>query len=416
MNKINVSTLVRYLKNKLDSDNNLNNIYVCGELSNFKRHSSGHLYFTLKDERSAINCVMFSSKANTLKFEPKSGDKVVANASASIFETTGQLQLYVNSLKLDGLGDLYQQYEELKNKLAKEGYFDEDHKISIGTNYPERIAVLVGDNSAALSDIKIQFNRRWPLCNVDIYPVLVQGNDAPKDIIENLKKVDSLDYDAIILARGGGSFEDLFAFNDEELVKTIYNLKTFIVTGIGHEQDFTLSDFVADLRAPTPTATVELITPNIDDVIQIIDGQSEEIIYLLKQKVEFINEEIDDLINNKYLLNPNLLIEKVELKINNYLSNLTNFALILKNYLINIVNLKKELKDKLIYLFNQKETLIEHKTKLINAYSYSNTLRRGYSVVYKNNELITSKKKLKKDDEINIEMYDGKIIASVKEA
>ena len=139
-------------------------------------------------------------------------------------------------------------------------------------------------------------------------------------------------------------------------------------------------------------------------------------LFKLQQKAELINEEINDLINNKYLLNPNLLIEKVELKINNYLSNLTNFALILKNYLINIVNLKKELKDKLIYLFNQKETLIEHKTKLINAYSYSNTLRRGYSVVYKNKELITSKKKIKKDDEINIEMYDGKIIASVKEA
>lgn len=416
MNKINVSTLVRYLKNKLDSDNNLNNIYVCGELSNFKRHSSGHLYFTLKDEKSAINCVMFSSKANTLKFEPKSGDKVVAYASASIFETTGQLQLYVNSLKLDGLGDLYQQYEELKNKLAKEGYFSEEHKIAISTDYPERIAVLVGDNSAALSDIKIQFNRRWPLCKVDIYPVLVQGNDAPKDIIENLIKVDELNYDAIILARGGGSFEDLFAFNDEELVKTIYHLKTFIISGIGHEQDFTLSDFVADLRAPTPTATVELITPNIDDVIQVVDVKSEQIIYLFNQRIDNITADLNNLINNKYFLNPGLLIEKVELKINNYLSNLNNFSLLLKNYLIKIANLKKELKDKLKYLINKKETLIEHNNKLLNAYSYSNTLKRGYSVVYKDNHLITSKRKLNKNDEINIEMYDGKIIANVKEA
>ena len=214
MQQISVSALLRYLKNRLDSDDNLQKIYVKGEISNFHRHFSGHLYFTLKDEKAAISCVMFKSSAVSLRFDPKNGDKVIVYANTSIFEASGQLQLYVQKMTLDGLGNLYARYEALKIKLAEEGKFAQEHKKEMPFIYPDRIAVLVGDKSAAMSDIITCFQRRWPLCKTDFYPVLVQGELAPASIIKQLKKVDDLGYQAIILARGGGSFEDLFCFND----------------------------------------------------------------------------------------------------------------------------------------------------------------------------------------------------------
>ena len=390
---ITVSTLVRYLKNKLDSDDKLQNVKVQGELSNFHKHSSGHLYFTLKDDKSAISCIMFSSKASSIKFEPKNGDKVEISANTSMFEVTGQLQLYVNSMKLAGVGDLYQQYEMLKNKLTEEGYFDEDHKKELSSYYPERVCVLVGDKSAAMSDIKTCFERRWPLTSVDYYPVLVQGKDAPKDIIKTLKEVDKKYYDVIILARGGGSFEDLFCFNDEELVKTIYNLETFIVTGIGHEQDFTLADFVADLRAPTPTASVELITNNIVDVIDEINSLSNDLFNIISKKIDNLSIKLD-----YYFTKVNSYSSKLEL-INNGIDNSVNEMNTLIKHLL--VSKKDELNSKL---------------NLLNAYSIDNTLKRGYSLVYKDNKLVKNKKNVRKDDELDIRLYGGNIKATVKEA
>ena len=205
MKPISVTTLVRYLKNKLDSDEALRSVQVSGELSNFRKTSSGHLYFTLKDENSAISCVMFKSKAYSLSFVPENGNKVICSGSISMFEASGSLQLYVNTLKLDGIGDLYRQYEELKNNLFNEGLFDDDHKKEIPTLYPSKVAVLCGKDSAAMSDIKIQFNRRWPLCKVDYYPVIVQGSEGPSSMIKTLKDIDTLGYEIIVLARGGGS-------------------------------------------------------------------------------------------------------------------------------------------------------------------------------------------------------------------
>lgn len=389
---ISVSTLVKYLKNKLDSDDKLQNIQVTGELSNFHKHSSGHLYFTLKDEHSAISCVMFSSRANTIKFDPKNGDKVDISANTSLFEVTGQLQLYVNSMKLAGLGDLYQQYEMLKNKLTEDGYFDEDHKKDLPTYYPERVCVLVGDKSAAMSDIKTCFARRWPLANVDYYSVLVQGKDAPKDIIKTLKEVDKLNYEIIILARGGGSFEDLFCFNDEELVKTIFDLKTFIITGIGHEQDFTLVDFVADMRAPTPTATVELTTVNILDVLDELNELS-------------IN------LNNSL----NRIIDNIKMKLDYYSSSINNYSNKLKLISSNIDNIKKYINQTINNLIKSYKEELKSKANLLNAYSIDNTLKRGYSLVYKDNKLINNIKDIKINDELDIKLYKGKIKAKVSE-
>ena len=385
--QISVTALVRYLKNKLDNDNNLQRVLVSGEISNFHRHYSGHLYFTLKDENSAISCVMFKSSAASLKFEPKTGDKVIVSANTSIFETSGQLQLYVSKITLDGLGDLYAQYEILKTKLSENGIFDEDHKIKLSKTYIDNVAVLVGDNSAAMSDIKTTFTRRWPLAKVDYYPVLVQGNEAPKQIISMLKQVDKLNYDAIILARGGGSFEDLFCFNDEELVMCIYNLNTFIITGVGHEQDYTLVDFVADQRAATPTASVELITPNIDDVIDTLND---------------FEYELHTAINNKF--------NKLKMNFDYYFEKLIHYQSHIKNLSLIIDNKTNEISNLIKQKIQTTKLNLKRLSTLLEAYSSENVLSRGYSLVMQNNKVVKKKKDLK-HSEFDIKFIDGTIKA-----
>lgn len=404
MKPISVTTLVRYLKNKLDSDEALRSVQVSGELSNFRKTSSGHLYFTLKDENSAISCVMFKSKAYSLSFVPENGNKVICSGSISMFEASGSLQLYVNTLKLDGIGDLYRQYEELKNKLFNEGLFDDDHKKEIPTLYPSKVAVLCGKDSAAMSDIKIQFNRRWPLCKVDYYPVIVQGSEAPFSMIQTLMYVDSLDYEIIVLARGGGSFEDLFCFNDERLVRTIYNLNTFIITGVGHQQDFTLVDFVSDRRAPTPTGAIEMITPNIDDVLDSIDDLS----YRLNKSIDLLitnnKDKLIQLSNNKYFKDPSLLVDKVSLLLDYKNERLKRFSNKLDNYQLQIDKEVDRMGLLLDIKLNKKRNGLDRLNGLLKAYSCENTLKRGYALVYKDNKLIN--KDINNNDKLVIETYD----------
>lgn len=404
MKPISVTALVRYLKNKLDSDEALRSVQVSGELSNFRKTSSGHLYFTLKDENSAISCVMFKSKAYSLSFVPENGNKVICSGSISMFEASGSLQLYVNTLKLDGIGDLYRQYEELKNKLFNEGLFDDDHKKVLPTLYPSKVAVLCGKDSAAMSDIKIQFNRRWPLCKVDYYPVIVQGSEGPSSMIQTLKDVDTLDYEIIVLARGGGSFEDLFCFNDERLVRTIYNLNTFIITGVGHQQDFTLVDFVSDRRAPTPTGAIEMITPNIDDVLDSIDDLS----YRLNKSIDLLitnnKDKLIQLSNNKYFKEPSLLVDKISLLLDYKIERLKRFSNKLDNYKLQIDKEVDRMGLLLDIKLNKKRNELDRLKGLLKAYSCENTLKRGYALVYKDNKLIN--KDIDNDDKLVIETYD----------
>lgn len=404
MKPISVTTLVRYLKNKLDSDEALRSVQVSGELSNFRKTSSGHLYFTLKDENSAISCVMFKSKAYSLSFVPENGNKVICSGSISMFEASGSLQLYVNTLKLDGIGDLYRQYEELKNKLFNEGLFDDDHKKVLPTLYPSKVAVLCGKDSAAMSDIKIQFNRRWPLCKVDYYPVIVQGSEGSSSMIQTLKDVDTLDYEIIVLARGGGSFEDLFCFNDERLVRTIYNLNTFIITGVGHQQDFTLVDFVSDRRAPTPTGAIEMITPYIDDVLDSIDDLS----YRLNKSIDLLitnnKDKLIQLSNNKYFKEPSLLVDKISLLLDYKIERLKRFSNKLDNYKLQIDKEVDRMGLLLDIKLNKKRNELDRLKGLLKAYSCENTLKRGYALVYKDNKLIN--KDIDNDDKLVIETYD----------
>ena len=394
MSEYSVSQIVYRLKDIVENDNDLIKCQVKGEITNFNgRYPSGHLYFSIKDEDSSIACVMFASYASKLNFDLQNGDKVVLKATPSIYNKTGKLQLNVTNMKKDGVGDLLQKYEELKKKLTEQGYFDEEHKKTFDITYPNNVAVIVGDNSAAMSDIKRTFARRWPLCKVTYYPSMVQGENAPADLIKNLKEADANKHEAIIIARGGGSFEDLFCFNDENLVKTIYNLNTFIISGVGHEQDFTLCDFVADLRASTPTASVELITPDINEVLNNVESIHEDIIDIIDEKINNIYQLLDNSV-----IKLNYFNRKIE--------NLLNEINMNKSLLLNTI------KNKIDSIKNE----LSSKLNILNAYSQENTLQRGYAIVYKGNKIINSSKGLKKNDLIDIRLYKSKVKAEIKEA
>ena len=407
--QLTVSGLLRYLKNRLDNDNNIQRIYVAGEISNYHRHFSGHLYFTLKDEHAAISCVMFKSATSTLRFEPKTGDKVIVFGSVSIFEASGQMQLYVQRITLDGLGDLYARYEALKKKLAEEGKFDPEHKKTLSTSYPEKIAVLVGDKSAAMSDIKTAFARRWPLCKVTYYPVLVQGSEAPADIINRLDQVDEMGYDAIIIARGGGSFEDLFCFNDEALVNKVYQAKTFIVSGVGHEQDFTLLDFVADLRAATPTAAVELITPKIDEVFAMIEDLQDSMYQQLLNLLD--NRRMSYDLYTTRLLHYQQILRSIANNIDNDIESIKSSIL----HKIGRYSDRLELYDttmlsKLDLKLNNERLLLKRLNTLLEAYNAENVLKRGYSLVFQDEKIVKRKAELKKEV-FQLRFADGSIDA-----
>ncbi len=436
MRTIAVSELVHYLKYQLDTNDSLQNILVVGEISNFTHHFSGHLYFSLKDDNARISCVMFRSQASRLLFSPKNGDRVLLKANTSLFEASGQLQLYVQEMKLDGIGDLYLKYEALKNKLSSEGYFDSSHKKSI-PKYPIKIAVLVGDKSAALSDIKTTFKRRWPIAEYDVYPVLVQGNGSSEDITAKLLKVDDMGYEAIILARGGGSLEDLWSFNDETLAKTIYGLKTFIITGVGHEQDFTIADFVSDLRAPTPTASVELITPKITDVINKINDDMLRMNNAVQHLLTLENNHYDYLLNSPIFKNKYYILDKKGQQLDYLISKLLNYqtrfvglrhevnakcqsglfaiSKTINDNRSNINQLMLRLNNAAHQILTSKVNQVKRNLILLDAYGYDKTLQRGYSLTFKDGRIIKDIDQLAVNDLIEIRVNTGMIKAEVRE-
>ena len=408
-----VSDLNNLLEHKLMNDYELKYLIVEGEISNFKI-SSGHFYFDLKDENSKISCNLWKSYTYNLNFKPKDGQKVRVKASINFYKPYGRLSLNCIQMEEIGQGALFKKYLELKEKLDKEGLFNEEYKKELPTLYPFKVAILCGKESAALSDIKKTFKLRWPVCKIDIYEVTVQGENAPSSIINTLNKIDNLDYEIIILTRGGGSFEDLFCFNDEQLVRTIFNLQTYIVCAIGHEKDITLSELVADLRASTPTQAVERITPLIDDVLLNIESCNLE----LRKNINFIyNFKLNELDSyNKSLSKFNEKIKFIEQAIINNQNRLILSAKgIIKNALLrinyNLENIKKLNEN--IYRDNYNK--LKRLTTLLNAYSKENILSKGYSLVFKDNELIKDSKSLNKNDLINIELKKGSIKAEIKE-
>ncbi len=251
---LSVSSLNSYVKKMIDADFILNNLNIKGEISNFKMHSSGHLYFSLKDENSKINCIMFKTYANNLNFKPKDGESVIIKGKVSVYEKDGAYQLYCYEMKQEGIGELYLAFQDLKNKLEKQGLFELKHKRPI-PRFPKRIGIITSPTGAAVRDIIHVSRRRNKSIELLLYPALVQGENASEDIIRGLDLLNKIEnIDVIILARGGGSIEELWAFNNEKLANAIFNSKKPVITGVGHETDFTIADFVSDMRAPTPSA------------------------------------------------------------------------------------------------------------------------------------------------------------------
>lgn len=424
-----VSALNRYLKAKIDSDEQLQKILIKGEVSNFKHHSSGHLYFTLKDETSRINAVMFASKARKLPFELENGMKVLIQASVSVYDVAGTYQLYVDNIEQDGLGNLYLRYEQLKKALALEGLFDQEHKQEI-PKFPSKIAVLSAYPSAALADIVRTIKLRFPVVRVIVFPIPVQGKGAYLHIIKTLNYVDSLGFNTIIIARGGGSLEDLWNFNEEALARAIYNCKTPIISGIGHEIDYTICDFVADCRCATPTAAGIKATPDLVELKQNVNNINYTLNTLMKQKIT-LNKQMLNKLNSFYLFkNPNKLFEDKKVKIDylsdrlkdiftynlnlqsnkaknliqtfNHQANL--FTLEQKNHL-NLINQTMEqlMKQKIKY---EKEKLYYTLSKL-NTLSPLKVLERGYAIVLKEDNVVLTVNELKTGDKIKIKMKDG---------
>lgn len=433
---ISVSTLVRYIKTRLESDAMMQKVIVEGEISNFSNYRSGHWYFSLKDSTSQMRCVMFSSYNQRINFTPKDGDKVLIQADLSVFEARGEMQLMVTAMKQAGIGDLYTQFELLKQKLAREGLFDIAHKKAI-PKYPFDIALVTGNNTAARADVLTTLSRRWPVAKITEYPVLVQGNESATQMIQALMKADTMHHDVILLVRGGGSIEDLWSFNDETLARTIYTLNTPIITGVGHEVDFTIVDFVSDLRAPTPTGAAEVCSPNIEDLKQKILLFENRMIQSIRQSIEKNKLQLQRIKQRNVFQSPAKLYMEKSLRLDsttqqlkqcilNQLHSMKQQNTYCETRLVGITS--KSLAEKRLDLQkkslllkplieikkkNSKELLLS-KISLLDAYSPLKILQRGYSITSNSDGLIYNIDQVKLNDEIQVQLIDGTLSTVVK--
>ena len=389
---ISVTDLNKYIKNKIADDEYLNNILIKGEISNYKHHYTGHLYFTLKDENSLVKCIMFKSYAQKLNFEPKDGMKVYILGSVSVFERDGVYQVYAKVMEEDGIGDLYTKYQKLKEELEKKGLFDQRHKQKIPI-MPKVIGVLTSQTGSVIRDIINVSTRRNPNVYIRLLPVPVQGEGAAEKIAEGIKYMNQSQLaDVIILARGGGSLEDLWPFNEEIVAYSIYESKIPIISAVGHETDFSISDFVADLRAPTPSAAAELAVPDIYEVKQKINTYQNRLKMALTKKLEIMKLRYDKCMSSSVFREPTRRIQENYIKIDSCVKQLENA----------INKIKEKNKNKYIELVSKLDTLSPLKT-----------LARGYSIIEKDGKIVKSIADLQTEDEISIRLKDGERRAKI---
>lgn len=434
--QLTVSALVRYLKGKLDQDPLIQRAIVAGEISNFTAHRSGHWYFTLKDEKSRISCVMFASNAARCRFRPKEGDSVLVQANTSIFEASGQLQLYVTAMKPMGLGDLYQRFEELKRSLNAEGLFAPERKKALPV-YPMQICVITGKNTAAREDVVTTLRRRWPVARVSEIPVLVQGETAAGQISEALKSADEMNFDVLILARGGGSIEDLWPFNEEIVARTLAGMKTPVICGVGHEVDVTIADLAADRRAPTPTGAAEMATPDIQEVKFQLTRQRRQLQRLMQDKLSLKRRELNQLMESRVLTEPESLLQDAQMHLAYNTSRLQNTQFRVQRQKDRLIQMSHRLTQSasrslsaqrqtlqaqrltLTHLETARLTLtrqhLSQKIQLLDAYSPLKILGRGYGLIYKENQLVRKSAQLQPGDVLTVKMQDGSVSAEVTE-
>lgn len=391
---ITVSQLNFYIKSLLDESPALREIYITGEISNLTDHyRSGHIYLSLKDDKALVRAVMFAGNARHLRFKPEEGMKVIARGRVSVYEATGQYQLYIEDMQPDGIGALNLAYEQLKKKLSAEGLFSEDIKKPIPA-YPKRIGVITSPTGAAVQDILNILGRRYPIAEVVFCPVLVQGENAPAQLIDAVERFNKANAaDVIIIGRGGGSIEDLWAFNDEKLARTIAKSDIPIISAVGHETDFTICDFVADLRAPTPSAAAELATPNMTELLSYFKSVKDSLPAIMQRRIDFEKQELDNLASSKVLLSPE------------------EFINIRKNEL-DVLSADMIKAFKAILSENQRE--FAALSAKLDALSPLSVLSRGYSIVQNKNKVIKSAKELNIGQNIMVKLSDGKAECEVK--
>lgn len=411
---VTISDLNRYIKAKFDMDTHLNHVYLKGEISNFKHHTRGHFYFTLKDENSRIAAVMFASSAKNVAFEPEDGMKVLVSGRIALYEATGSYQIYVETMELDGIGNLYLEFERLKKELAKEGLFDREHKRAI-PKFPKKIGIITAPTGAAIRDILSTIKRRYPICETILFPALVQGTGAKESVVKQLNKAQEYDLDVIICGRGGGSIEDLWAFNEEIVARAIYNSKIPVISAVGHEIDFTIADYVADLRAPTPTGAAEMAVPNLVDLKSLIDQYkiraNEAVTNIIKKN----RIKLESLQNSFVLKNPLSLYEIKEQKLDSYID-------YLNQYMTNKLNHAKLMYEKVINnkilispqsMFDKKKHQYELLLKTIEVLNPMKLLSSGYSIVKSNGKVIKNSHDVNLEDVVDIELSEGKLKCSV---
>jgi len=435
---LSVTDVNSYIKTIFDRDEFLTYVNIKGEISNLKFHTRGHLYFSLKDEHSKINAVMFNYKDYSLPFTPEDGMSVEVKGKINVFVQGGSYQVTVSSMKQDGIGNLYILFEELKKKLANEGLFDENNKKKL-PRIPKKVGVITAPTGAAVKDIISTINRRFPLTEIIVFPTLVQGDGAAPNIVKMIKKADESDVDVIILGRGGGSIEDLWAFNEEIVARAIYEANTPIISGIGHEIDYTISDFVSDLRAPTPTGAAELVVPSKAEINKYLSDYKFRIINVISKQINNHYETLNKLKKSYILNNPSSMYQIEEQKLDNLIEKLN---MITKNYLEESTNKLNKIKTN--YILNNPLTLYKtEKTKLFNIVEKlnllinnnlekqenklenikikldllnpENILEKGYTITLKEGNIINKNTKINIGDNLTTRWKNGNIISEVKE-
>lgn len=408
-----VTDINNYIKNIVDGDFFLSNVTLKGEISNLKFHTRGHLYFSLKDENSKINAVMFNYKNLGLNFIPKDGMNVIVKGKVSVFTTGGSYQITVSNMKEDGIGNLYILFEELKRRLEREGLFSPEHKKKL-PRIPKKVGVITASTGAAVKDIISTINRRFPLTEIILFPTLVQGVGAKENIVKMINEANESDVDVIILGRGGGSIEDLWAFNEEIVARAIYNSNKPIVSAVGHEIDFTISDFVSDMRAPTPTGAAELVVPSKVEIQSYLNDYKGRIISVINKKIKSYTDTFSKLKSTYILKNPISMYEIDEQKLDNMLEKLGSIMTYkLEREKSKLNNLSKMISPNMLNRLDKEKIKLENIETKLNLLNPENILKKGYSLTLVEGKMVKSINSVKKGSIIDTKFSDGIIKSEV---
>lgn len=435
---ISISQINNFIRMMFDESAYLKKVYLKGEISNFKHHSSGHMYLTLKDEESRISAIMFRSAATKLTFAPEDGMNVLVTGRISVYPAGGNYQIYIDKMEQDGLGNLYIEFEKLKKKLQGEGLFDEIYKKPI-PKYPTKIGIVTAPTGAAIRDILSTIKRRYPICETILFPALVQGISAATDVANKIKIANTYDLDVLIIGRGGGSIEDMWAFNEEIVARAIFESKIPIISAVGHEVDFTIADFVADLRAPTPTGAAEMAVPTLLEVENMFKTKQIEVANAFQIKLNAADHYLKKLASSYILKNPMTLYEikiqkldnlsdKINKSISSYITEKqTRFENLRKSYLLKNPSYiyepkKKELENNLTILKKNMNQILEKKQnehqyllQTLRLVSPLNILDKGYSLIKKDGHIIKDSSNINIQDKLDIRLAKGEILVEVKE-